>query len=316
MSSQTSRRILDDVVFVLFVYKQEKFIREGLNSAINQTCLPSKLVILDDASPDNSQIVIEGIIESAPAELNIEYCRNDRNLGLIAQLNKLNYLFKDKLLVFQSGDDVAYPNRVEETYNAWIENNKPPLIVAAYDEIDESGNLVRAFGQNSKRQKPYTLTRLINRRATIYGCCPAYHSEVFNRFGPIPDTIFNDDRVNTFRAMCSGGIFYMHQPLLKYRVGVGVSHLDQSTREERFIRLVTEAKRELKDIRSHLADLDKALLSPKEKKSARRALYRREKLMTWQASLSRPPSLYSIFKAMLTGLPVSRVWKLRKHLKR
>lgn len=304
----SNNEVLDDVVLVFFTYNQERYLRESLTSAINQTRLPSRMLILDDASTDNSHTVIQKIINEAPASQSIEYWRNEKNVGLISQLNKLNGLFKDKLLIFQSGDDIAYPNRVECTYNLWLKHNRPPLIVSAYDEIDEQGQLIKAFNSKSKIQKNYTFDKLINRKASIFGCCPAYNSQVFNHFGLIPSFIVNDDRVNTFRALCLGDIIYNHQPLLKYRVGVGISHLNQSTSKDRIIRLATEADRELKDILCHQADLQHAPESAKIK--ANKLLSQRTRYLQWQASLKEPLNWKFIFLALLKGVSASKIWRV------
>lgn len=154
--SNEEPKVLEDVVFICFVYNQKKFVREAICSAISQTCYPSRLIIMDDASSDGTQEVIEDVIKSAPMALNIEYWRNDKNLGLNAQLNKLSGQFEDKLLVFQAGDDISKPTRVEETYRCWLANGRPPLIVARYDEIDENGGLVSSFSTSAKPQKKYT----------------------------------------------------------------------------------------------------------------------------------------------------------------
>lgn len=310
----SKNEVLDDVVLVIFTYNQERYLSESLASAINQTRLPSKILILDDASPDNSHEVIQMIIKGAPKSLSIEYWRNEINAGLISQLNKLNGLFENKLLIFQSGDDIAYPNRVECTYKLWLDHNKPPLIVSAYDEINENGQLIKAFNHQSKIQKNYTFDKLINRKASIFGCCPAYNSQVFNHFGHIPPFIFNDDRVNTFRALCLGDIVYNHQPLLKYRVGVGISHLNQSTIVDRVIRLAIEADRELKDIVCHQADLQLAPDSTKIK--ARKLLAKRTKYLKWQASLKEPMNWKAAISALCKGISVSKIWRIYRKTKR
>jgi glycosyltransferase involved in cell wall biosynthesis len=307
-------KVLDDVVFICFVYNQKKFVREAIDSAINQTCYPSRLIIMDDASSDGTQEVIEDVIKSAPSELTIEYWRNDQNLGLNAQLNKLSGQFENTLMVFQAGDDISEPTRVEETYACWLANDRPPLIVARYDEIDESGDMVSSFSASAKPQKKYTFKRLVNRRATIYGCCPAYHSQVFNHFGRIPSYIINDDRVNTFRALCLGNICYLHTSLLKYRVGIGVSFYDDVAKDDQLYRLVTDAKREVSDIKCHLSDLDAA--PRKDKKYISKLLMRRNRFVMWLSALEQAPSFSDVMRAILSGVPIKPVWKAYKKLRK
>ena len=74
-------KVLDEVVFVFLTYKQEKYIPQTLLSAFNQTCFPSKLIIMDDASPDNTDKEIRKLISQAPDGLNIEYLHNEKNVS-------------------------------------------------------------------------------------------------------------------------------------------------------------------------------------------------------------------------------------------
>lgn len=309
----TSKGIFEDVVFICFVYNQKDYVRDALLSAMHQTRLPSKLIILDDASNDGTREVIENVLPEAPEHLSVEYWRNEQNVGLNEQLNKISGLFEDKLLVFQAGDDISKPNRVEDTYRVWIEEKKPPLIVSGYDEISENGEMVKEFSLSSKPQKAYTFKRLVNRRATIFGCCPAYHSKVFNHFGEIPSYIINDDRVNTFRALCLGGILYLHKSLLQYRVGVGVSFYDDVAKGDQRYRIVTDAQRELLDIRCHLQDLERVPDPPKM--HVRLLLQRRKRFVQWLSDLNEPLTLAVVVKAIFSGLSIKRVWKIYKKLR-
>ena len=293
----TSVKILEDVIFVVLTYKQEKYIPQTLLSTFNQTCFPSKLIIMDDASPDNTDKAIRELISQAPEKLNIEYWHNDVNVGLVGQLNKLVGKFENKLIVLQAGDDESYPHRLEETYKAWLANNKPSLLLANHDDIDNHGNITKPFDSKSKPEKPYTLKRIINRRSKVYGCCAAYDSDLINFFGKIPENVINEDRVNVFRAYFRNGISYLHKPLIKYRSDVGISAFDTNTPEKQHHRMVTEAKRELADIDSHIIDLYKI-----EQSDANSLLLKRKISATWLSTLPKNLSVFDVIRALLNGV--------------
>lgn len=304
-------KILDDVVFVFLAYKQEKYLPYSLPSAINQTCYPSVLIVMDDASPDNSDQLIIDIVSKAPPELNIEYSHNTENVGLVGQLNKLVGRFKNKLIVLQAGDDESYPNRLEETYEAWINNGKPSLVLANYDCIDADGELIERFNPESASTKPYSIKRIINRRSVVYGCCAAIDSELFNFYGPISNGIINEDRVNAFRAYFQKGIFYLNRPLLKYRSEVGISAFTTSTPEEHSNKISVEATRELLDIDNHLLDLNKV-----DGKAAKQLLLKRKKNVKWLAQVRPTLGFIDVLKAIVQGVNFSVVLKAYKKIKR
>lgn len=293
----TQVKVLEDVIFVFLTYKQEKYIPYTLPSAFNQTYFPSSLIIMDDASPDNTDEAIRELLPQAPKGLNVEYIHNEKNIGLVGQLNKLVGKFENKLIVIQAGDDESYPNRLEETYKAWLENDKPSLLLANHDDIDINGIVIKSFDPQSKSEKPYTLQRIINRRSKVYGCCAAYDSDLINFFGKIPENIINEDRVNVFRAYFRKGITYLHKPLIKYRSEVGISAFDISTTKQQRHRMTTEANRELADIESHLTDLSKI-----NHAGAKNLLLKRRISVKWLASLSSNLSLLAAIHALLKGV--------------
>ncbi len=48
-----------------------------------------------------------------PEGLNIEFIKNECNVGLVSQFNKLKEMFNDTLIVVQAGDDMSKPQRLE-----------------------------------------------------------------------------------------------------------------------------------------------------------------------------------------------------------
>lgn len=302
-------KILTDVVLVYLTYNQERFIPTTLASAMNQTCLPSSLIVMDDASQDRSDQIIKNLIATKPKQLNIEYERNKNNIGLVGQINKLVNRFENKLIVIQAGDDESYPERLEKTYQAWIRNNKPSLVLANYDRIDTEGNIIAKFDPKSKPQKPYSLKRIINRKSMVFGCCAAFDSNLLNFFGPINSNVINEDRVNAFRAYHLNGIYYLHEPLLRYRSEIGISSFKKDSRKDLIKKLITEADRELKDIDCHFKDIQKA-----EAANVKSLLISRQKNILWKKNLHADISILDALRALTSGVSIGFILSTYKKI--
>ena len=54
------------VTIICLCYNQEKFVREALDSAIKQTYTPIQVIIIDDASTDNSKAIIHTFLNNHP----------------------------------------------------------------------------------------------------------------------------------------------------------------------------------------------------------------------------------------------------------
>ncbi|HBC3837868.1 glycosyltransferase family 2 protein [Vibrio parahaemolyticus] len=250
---QDQVRVLEDVVYVFFCYKQSSYLDKTLPAALEQTAWPSQLLVLDDCSPDDSHEKILSLLEFAPKGLNIEYRHNTQNVGLVSQINSLRGQYQNKLIIVQAGDDIVMPNRVEETYETWLKNGKPSLIIGSYDKISEQGDIIEPFESIKQNKKPYTLENIINRKCAVDGCCAAFTSDVLNEFEPYNIDIINEDRINVLRAFLLNGIHHEHKKWIQYRLG-GISTFAKETREEKYNNTVINALRELQDLKMNLRD--------------------------------------------------------------
>ena len=91
------------------VYNGAPFIKEAVESILNQSFTDFELILLNDASPDNSEEIIK-IFKDA----RIRYYRNEKNLGISASRNKLMTLARGEYLIVMDDDDISLPNRLEE----------------------------------------------------------------------------------------------------------------------------------------------------------------------------------------------------------
>ena len=70
----------------LCTYNGEKYIREQIESIINQTMLVDEIVVCDDGSTDDTLNVIKQINAETP--VNIRIYQNETNLGVCANFQK------------------------------------------------------------------------------------------------------------------------------------------------------------------------------------------------------------------------------------
>ena len=108
------------VSVIIPVYNTEKYLRECLDSVVNQTLEDIEIICINDGSTDSSLEILK------------EYAKNDKRIIILEQRNKgsgiaRNYGLKiacGEYIAFMDGDDM-YPekNTLEIVYNAAIQNN-------------------------------------------------------------------------------------------------------------------------------------------------------------------------------------------------
>ncbi|UWZ97317.1 glycosyltransferase [Vibrio splendidus] len=246
------KKIIDDSVVAIFTYKQQEYIEAAIDSIYNQTVWPKTLYIFDDCSPDNTGEVIDSVVERAPEGLSIEVIKNDVNVGLVSQYNKLIGKFDNTLVVIQAGDDVSKPHRLETQYDSWKQSPDVKLVLSQFDKIDQNGHFVSGRDINEKFE--HSIPYIVSRKVTPAGCTAAIDSDLFNEFSPIKKEVINEDRVFIVRSLLKGKTVKIMESLIDYRYNVGISTLESESKEKYISTWKTTFARELVDISVNISD--------------------------------------------------------------
>src|SRR5688572_25455679 len=97
-----------EISVILPVYNAEKYLRDAIQSILNQTFTDFELIIINDGSTDESERIINSF-----SDKRIRYIRNDKNLGLIETLNKAVHLAAGPYIARMDSDDISEMNRLE-----------------------------------------------------------------------------------------------------------------------------------------------------------------------------------------------------------
>ena len=97
-------------------YNAEKYIAEAIESILNQTYENFELIIADDASTDKTWSIICNYNNN---DKRIVAVRNNKNLYIAGNRNKLVSLARGKYIAWQDADDISYRKRLERQVNLW-----------------------------------------------------------------------------------------------------------------------------------------------------------------------------------------------------
>lgn len=114
------------VSVIVPVYNSEQELRDCLDSLVEQTEKDIEIIVIDDASTDNSPEIEAEYQKKYP---NVKVYRNERNLGQSETRNRGIELAEGDYIAFLDSDDYVNPGMYEELYQAAVENNMPELIV-------------------------------------------------------------------------------------------------------------------------------------------------------------------------------------------
>ena len=98
------------VTVICLCYNQAKFVQEAIDSVLNQTYSNVQLIVVDDASTDNSVAVIRELLIERPS---VEFLALSENVGNCKAFNQGLVQAKGEFLIDFAADDVLMPNRIE-----------------------------------------------------------------------------------------------------------------------------------------------------------------------------------------------------------
>ncbi len=155
------------VTVLTLVYNGLPFLKESIDSTLNQTYKDFRFLILDDASPD---LNVSKLIESYNDE-RIEYFRNTKNMGVSDSFNKALQLIDTPYTVRIDQDDINTPDRVKDQI-AFLQKNEKISIVCSWEHtIDSEGNLGRDWKRTCKNYGEFI--------GPILLCiCPIWHPSI------------------------------------------------------------------------------------------------------------------------------------------
>lgn len=211
-------------------YNRRPFIRESLESAFAQTYSPLEIVISDDCSQDGAFEIIQSMAAAYRGPHTVIVNRNERNIGLIGNLNKLYSLARGELHFYHCDDDVSLPNRVEVMVDAWLRHGKAPMVLAsAFQEMDLQGRDVAVRHPPANGILGLDCLSFLRSNNPVEafsgsGAVLAYNRKVFDTFGPFTFTEnVAEDWVMLVRARLLGDLLAVPDVLLKYRLGGGLT---------------------------------------------------------------------------------------------
>lgn len=97
------------VSVVMPVYNGEKYLRKAIDSLLCQTFVDFELIIINDASQDGSEEIIQSYDDRR-----IVYLKNSENLGVARTLNRGIAAARAEYIARLDSDDISLPTRLEK----------------------------------------------------------------------------------------------------------------------------------------------------------------------------------------------------------
>lgn len=208
------------VTILLAVYNGEKYLKEQIESLLNQTVEDVKIIIRDDGSTDNSIGIINDFCNKHPDKISSISGNPTGNAKRnFAELLAAN---EDDYIMFCDQDDVWYPHKVEQTLNIMKKveagnKNLPVLIHTDLAVVDENLNVISdSFFDFQKISYVMPLPQLLVQN-NVTGCTVMINRALKEKCGVIPNECIMHDWWLALVATAFGKIDCLRDATMYYR---------------------------------------------------------------------------------------------------
>jgi glycosyltransferase involved in cell wall biosynthesis len=125
------------VSVIIAVYNGERFLGEAIDSILNQTFADFELIVVNDASTDNTQAILDNYADPRMIVL-----VNEHNLGPYGAANKGLAIARGKLIARHDADDISSADRLEQQVDRMQAQPGLVLLGTSYEVIDATGQVL------------------------------------------------------------------------------------------------------------------------------------------------------------------------------
>ena len=165
------------VSIIVPVYQVEKYLRKCLDSLVNQTLEDIEILVINDGSPDHSQLIIDEFQERYPLKIKSFLKENGglsdaRNFGL----DKSNGEF----IGFVDSDDEVSKTMFEEMYSL-AKKYDAEMVICNLQKVDQNGNVTQQLTQIPNMPKKIDLKNNFSVFSDLsyFACNKIFKSELF-----------------------------------------------------------------------------------------------------------------------------------------
>lgn len=215
------------VSIIVPVYMAEAYIAETIEMVRRQTYKNWELILVDDASPDNSAEIIQGIIQkAAPQKLSgekpetegfskesIHLIKKEKNEGAAKARNTGIEHAKGRYIAFLDADDVWKPDKLEKEL-AFIKDRQAEFVFTAYEFGDEDA---RGLGKIVHVPERLTYRKALSRTVIFTSTVMLDMNKLTKELIRMPE-VESEDTATWWKILRAGYVAYgLNEALVIYR---------------------------------------------------------------------------------------------------
>jgi len=199
------------VSVIIPTYNGSRFIRETIQSVLDQTYNNLEIMVVDDGSTDDTSLIVKSITDQR-----ITYIQQ-KNAGVSPARNHGITVSKGDYIAFLDHDDVWLPCKLEKQLSLFEQNPKVALIYSDAFIINENNFIMGKYSHKIKFFRGRIFKELFS-SCFITILTVVIKKSVFLEVGPFLPYKICEDYDLLLKCAAKYPIDYIDEPLAKYRV--------------------------------------------------------------------------------------------------
>lgn len=290
-----------NITVLMPVYNGELYLKEAIDSVLNQSLEDFEFLIINDGSTDSSLEIINSYNDERIKVI------SQPNSGIVKSLNLGLDIAKGKYIARMDSDDICHPHRLLTQFQFLDANKEYVGIGSSVNWIDKEGDYIFTFENPSSTDDEI--------RRDFMKDNPFIHSSMFFRkdvaiaVGKYPDLMNFEDYGLWKRLLDRGKMCNLKEVLLDYRMNPSSVSIDEKDLGEEFTILKKKAITEgvlSEQERSRIVAIIKSFSYEEKEISYKRMLAKKYLWNNYQPKKARENILFAIrkepFKAYNYGI--------------
>lgn len=210
---------MEEIDILLATYNGEKYLKQQLDSILNQTYSKFRLLISDDCSTDSTKQILE---EYKQKDSRISVFYQEKNLGYIKNFEFLLKKVENPVYALSDQDDVWDKEKLEK-YIEKMQQDNSDMVFGDLEIVDENLNVInKSFNNYMKLTKKITKAKGYKKmylHNCVTGCTIVAKNKFMDKILPLPNEtkhLLHDHWISLIIAIY-GKVSYIDAPYIKYR---------------------------------------------------------------------------------------------------
>lgn len=204
------------VSIIIPVYNGSNYIKNAIESALNQTYENIEIIVVNDGSTDETEEIVLGFGDK------VRYFHKE-NGGVATALNLAIEKMEGEYFSWLSHDDEYLPEKIEKQINAILESGDIESVCFTEYYLDFVDlNLIKPVDYKKYTVEQLSSIKYLTLFGLINGCTLLFHKNYFDKFGTFNTELLTSQDYDVWlRMFQESNIILVKEKLVTYRVHKG-----------------------------------------------------------------------------------------------